>query len=89
MKIPRPAGLARRRASLMLELLVAIVLLAFALLPTAWSISSERKMARRYYHRGIAMELVDGELEVERFGAPAGPELDGGAAIPWCVAKCG
>jgi hypothetical protein len=55
---------ARRRGSLMLELLVAMVLLSIALLPLAYATFSEYKLARAYYQRAVALELVDGEIEV-------------------------
>jgi len=47
----------------MIELLVAIALLTGALLPIAYSISSEKRLARALYQRAVAMEIVDGELE--------------------------
>ncbi len=49
---------------MMVELLVAIALLTGALLPIAFSIGSEKRLARTIYERAIAMEIVDGELEV-------------------------
>lgn len=55
---------ARQRGALMVELLVAMTLLAAALLPLAYSIASERRLARACYQRAIAMEIVDGEIEV-------------------------
>lgn len=66
----------RQRGSMMVELFVAIALLAGALLPLAYSIASEQRLARASYQRAVAMELVDGELEVLAAGAwknfPAG-----------------
>jgi len=47
----------------MTELLVAMALLAGALLPLAYSIASERRLARAAYQRAVAMEIVDGEME--------------------------
>lgn len=47
----------------MVELLVAIALLAGAVLPLAYSIASEKRYARALYQRAVAMEIVDGELE--------------------------
>lgn len=47
----------------MTELLVAMALLAGALLPLAYSIASERRVARAYYQRAVAVEIVDGEME--------------------------
>ncbi len=48
----------------MLELLAALALLTGALLPLAYSITSERRLAREQYHHAVAMEIVDGEFEV-------------------------
>src|SRR5215475_11806871 len=52
-----------RRAYLTMELLVAVAILTGALIPIAHSFASERKAARSYYQRAVAMEIVDGELE--------------------------
>ena len=49
---------------LMVELLVALAILIGALLPMAYSIASENRLARACYQRAVAMEIVDGELEV-------------------------
>lgn len=54
----------RNAAGLMVELLVAIALLTGALLPIAFSIASEKRLARTIYERSVAMEIVDGELEI-------------------------
>jgi hypothetical protein len=48
----------------MIELLVAMALLGAALLPLAYSIVSEQRLARACYQRATALELVDGEIEV-------------------------
>jgi hypothetical protein len=61
--------IASRRAYLMMELLVAIAILTGALIPLAYSLVSEKQVARRYYQRAVAAELVDGELEVLAAGA--------------------
>ena len=58
------AGRRRQRGSLMVELLVAVALVIGVLLPLAYSFASERRLARGYYHRAVAMEIVDGEMEV-------------------------
>jgi hypothetical protein len=54
----------RNRASLMIELLAAMAILVSVAIPLAWSLSSERRLARALYQRSIAMEIVDGEMEV-------------------------
>ena len=53
----------------MVELLAAMSLLLFALLPLAWSFASEQRLARGLYQRAVAMEIVDGEIEVLAAGA--------------------
>jgi type II secretory pathway pseudopilin PulG len=52
-----------RRGYLMIELLVAIALLTGALIPIAYSLASEKRLARATYQRAVAVEIVDGELE--------------------------
>jgi hypothetical protein len=47
----------------MLELLVAMALTVGLLLPLVYSVAGERRLARSYYQRAVAMELVDGEME--------------------------
>lgn len=49
---------------LMIEFLVAMALVMGALLPLAYSFAKEKRLARALYQRAIAMEIVDGELEV-------------------------
>src|SRR5258708_5314693 len=56
--------LALLHGSLMVELLVAMALLTGVLLPLAYSFSSEKRYARAEYQRAVAMEIVDGEMEV-------------------------
>jgi hypothetical protein len=58
-----------RRGMLTVELLVAMALLTGALLPLAYSIASERRYARAVYQRAVAMEIVDGEMEILAAGA--------------------
>ena len=55
---------ARRRGALMIELLAAMTLLLAALVPLAYSVASEKRLARSSYQRAVAMEIVDGEIEV-------------------------
>ena len=56
----------RRRCSgvVTLELVVAIGILLTVMLPLAYSFVQEQRLARAYYIRAIAMQIVDGEAEV-------------------------
>lgn len=53
----------RLRGALMVELLVAMALIIGVLFPLAYSFVSERRLARSFYQRAVAMEIVDGEME--------------------------
>ncbi|HLP76512.1 MAG TPA: hypothetical protein VK327_06275 [Candidatus Paceibacterota bacterium] len=55
---------ARQRGMLTGELLVAVSLLVVAVMPIAYSLRGEIETARGYYERAVAMEIVDGEMEV-------------------------
>ncbi len=46
------------------ELLVAIAILLVAVLPLAYSFTSDARLLRASYERAVAMQLVDGELEI-------------------------
>ena len=55
---------ARERGALMTEMVVAMALLLFTLMPLAYSLAKEQRYLRACYQRAVAMEFVDGELEV-------------------------
>ena len=59
----------RQCGALMMELLAAMALLTSVLLPLAYSMGSERRLARSLYQRAAAVEIVDGEMEVLAAGA--------------------
>ena len=52
----------------MVELIVAMVILTTALMPIALSVMKDQRSYRNYYFKAIAMEIVDGEMEVLRSG---------------------
>lgn len=56
--------LQRERGSLMIELVMAISILAALLIPLAYSFAGQQRLCRVYYWRAVAMEIVDGEMEV-------------------------
>lgn len=49
---------------LMVELLVAMAIIIIAIIPLAGLYMAEGRLARGYYYRSVAMEVVDGEMEV-------------------------
>ena len=63
MVIRRSHSLVSRQAYLLMELLVAIAILTGALIPIAYSLASEKRLARSTYQHAVAMEIVDGEME--------------------------
>jgi hypothetical protein len=46
------------------ELMVAMAILVIAMLPLAYTFLQEQKLLRNSYRRAVAMELVDGEMEI-------------------------
>jgi hypothetical protein len=48
----------------MTEMMVAIAILGVALLPLAYSFAKEARLLRSCYNRAVAIEIVDGEVEV-------------------------
>ena len=53
---------------LMTEMLVALAIVSIAILPLAYSFAQENKYLRRCYERSVAIEVVDGEMEILRGG---------------------
>ena len=63
---PRRAEVRRRRerGALMTEGVVALAILSAVMLPLSFSFLQESKLLRAYYHRAVALEIIDGEMEV-------------------------
>lgn len=57
-----PAG--RECGMLMVDLFVAMSIFAMAIMPLAFSYVRETRLLRAEYFRGVAMEIVDGEMEI-------------------------
>jgi hypothetical protein len=53
---------------MLLELLVAMSILGLFLIPLSYSFANDQKLCRAYYHRAVAMEIVDGEMEILKAG---------------------
>ena len=49
---------------LMADLFVAMAIFALAIMPLAFSYVRETRLLRAEYFRGVAMEIVDGEMEI-------------------------
>jgi hypothetical protein len=58
-----------RRGSLVFEMLIALGLVAALAMPLGLAIHRDHQVCRAYYYRTVAMEIVDGELEVLAAGA--------------------
>jgi hypothetical protein len=57
-----PTG--RECGMLMADLFVAMAIFAVAIMPLAFSYVKETRLLRAEYFRGVAMEIVDGEMEI-------------------------
>ena len=63
----RPAPARRRRGQngwLHIDLLAALGILLLAILPLGFACFQEFGLLRRSYHKSVAMELIDGEMEI-------------------------
>ena len=77
--VTRAMRLVARRCeggALQAEMMAALFILAVAVIPLAYAHVEDQKELRRAYQRAVAMEIVDGEMEILAAGAwqrwPAG-----------------
>jgi len=54
----------RQRGTLLLEVVIAMTILIIAVLPLGFSLRRDAKLFRITYQRAVAMEIVDGEIEI-------------------------
>jgi hypothetical protein len=54
----------RHRGFLEVDLAIALAILALAILPLGFSFAREREALRASYFRSVAVEIVDGEMEI-------------------------
>lgn len=54
----------RQHGFLEVDLCVGLAILALAILPLGFSFARERQVLRADYCRGVATEIVDGEMEI-------------------------
>jgi len=64
----RHARAAAQSGVLMTEIMIALAIVGLAILPLAYSFAQENKYLRRCYERAVAMEIVDGEMEILHAG---------------------
>ncbi len=65
MVIPRQKIFQRRNGGmLMTELAVALAILVIVVLPLSFATHHEQKLLRACFYRAVAMEIVDGEMEL-------------------------
>jgi hypothetical protein len=62
-------GRRAERGLLMVDLVVGMAILTLAILPVAFSFVRERQLLRAAYCRAVAIEIVDGEMEILAAGA--------------------
>ena len=64
MNIRPTTRLAKRLAFLQLDVAVAITVLALVFIPLSVSSSGDLDLARRQYFEAVALQLIDGEMDV-------------------------
>lgn len=60
----RRRGRRRQSGMLMTDLMIGLAIFGLALLPLGLSFAKEMQLVRAHYWRGLAMGIVDGEMEV-------------------------
>ena len=69
MVIARKSFSKRREAgALTTELVIALAILGSTMIPLSFSFLREQKLLKNYYQRAVAMEIVDGEMEILQAG---------------------
>lgn len=57
-----------QQAALLFELLLAMTIFVLVMIPITVSFLTDQKVCRAEYYRAVAMEIVDGEMEILRVG---------------------
>src|SRR5205809_8004742 len=63
-----PSQRSRTQGWLIAELMFALGVIVVALMPLAYSFRSEQKLLRAHYNQAVAMEIIDGEIELLHAG---------------------
>ncbi|MGZ5544066.1 MAG: hypothetical protein ACXWIU_05290, partial [Limisphaerales bacterium] len=58
----------RAHGWLIAELMFALSFIVIALIPLAYSFRTEQKLVRAHYNQAVAMEIIDGEMEILHAG---------------------
>lgn len=58
----------REAGALTTELVIALAILGSTMIPLSFSFLREQKLLKNYYQRAVAMEIVDGEMEIFQAG---------------------
>ena len=59
----------RKRGWIVAELMFALTVILIALMPLAFSFRAEQRLVRAHYNQVVAMEIIDGEMELLHAGA--------------------
>jgi len=59
----------KQRGFMVSEMVMAMGILVLAILPLSYSVNSDARLLRATYQRSVAMEIVDGEMEILAAGA--------------------
>jgi hypothetical protein len=54
----------KARGLAVMEVVIALGLIASVMLPLAFSFAYEQKLCRTYFFEAVALEIVDGEMEI-------------------------
>jgi hypothetical protein len=57
-----------RGSALLVELIGAMLVLTLAIMPITLMLLKDQRACREHYYKAVAMEIVDGEMEVLRAG---------------------
>jgi len=72
----KPNHSIRSNGFLLVDIMLAISILVVVMIPVTYSFAQSQRLARATYHRAVAMEIVDGEMEILKAGGwkdyPAG-----------------
>lgn len=60
---PKPVG-QERHGFVQLDLIIGLAILSLAILPLAFSLARETSYVHAEYQHAVAMEIVDGEMEI-------------------------